>query len=134
MDQRFAALEYAEKNRINFLSALEELLKIKSVSTDPVHVEDTGRAGDWIADQLLKLGMVNVQVFKTARHPIVFGEWKISEDKPTALIYGHYDVQPVDPMELWNQPPFVPTIGWRKSVCPWRIRHERPDCGSLQCS
>ncbi|MFC2063702.1 dipeptidase [Chloroflexota bacterium] len=110
MDQRFAALEYAEENRNKFLSALEELLKIKSVSTDPVHGEDTGRAGDWIADQLLKLGMVNVQVYKTARHPIVFGEWKISEDKPTALIYGHYDVQPVDPVELWNQPPFVPTI------------------------
>ena len=110
MDHRSAALEYAEKNKEKFLSSLKNILRIKSISTEPEHTEDIRKTGEWVARQLSSLGMVNVKVFDTAKHPIVFGEWKISEEKPTVLIYGHYDVQPVDPIELWNHPPFEPTI------------------------
>ncbi|MFN2216013.1 MAG: dipeptidase [Anaerolineales bacterium] len=109
MDNLSAALQYAEKNKAAFLASLEQILKIQSISTDPDRVEDIREAAQWVADKIKSLGMVNVQIFETSRHPIVFGEWKVSQEKPTILIYGHYDVQPVDPVELWNHPPFEPT-------------------------
>ena len=101
------ALAYAHQNNGHFLSELQELVAIPSISTSPEHKADVARAAEWIAGKLRSLGMENVQVMPTGGHPVVFGEWlKAGADKPTVLIYGHYDVQPVDPIELWDGDPF----------------------------
>src|SRR3990172_2549818 len=110
MDHRSAALQFAEKNKASFLASLEQVLKIQSISTDPEHEKDIRSAAEWVAEKIKSMRMLNVQIFDTARHPIVFGEWIVSDEKPTVLVYGHYDVQPVDPLDLWNHPPFEPTI------------------------
>lgn len=105
-----AALEYAHANRQRFLEELKALVCIPSVSTDPEANGDMQRAAEWLATQLRDLGMDNVQILPTAGHPVVYGEWlKAGADRPTALIYGHYDVQPAEPLELWHTPPFDPT-------------------------
>jgi acetylornithine deacetylase/succinyl-diaminopimelate desuccinylase-like protein len=109
-DQRNKATQYAEKERLNFLNTFKEILSIPSISTDPAHAADIQRAADWLARQLVDLGMQNVQFFPTDRHPIVYGELLGAKDAPTMLIYGHYDVQPVDPLDLWKTDPFIPTI------------------------
>jgi len=109
-DQRNAALQYAHDNKENFLRAYREILAIPSISSDQKHVEDINRAAKWLAAQLQHLGMEKVQVIPTAQHPIVYGEWLGAPGAPTVLIYGHYDVQPVDPLDLWKTAPFEPTI------------------------
>ena len=109
-DQREAALQYAHNNKEQFLSRFKEILSIPSVSTDPEHAEDICRAADWMAEQLRELGMQKVQIFPTTRHPIVYGEWLDVTGAPTILIYGHYDVQPVDPLNLWKSGPFDPMV------------------------
>lgn len=108
-DQRNKALEYAFTNREAFMNSLYEILTIPSISTDPDRNQDMQRAAEWIASQLLLLEMQNVKVYSTKRHPIVYGELLSSNGSPTVLIYGHYDVQPVDPLELWKSEPFEPT-------------------------
>ena len=108
--QRDLALEYAHKNRANFLGALKEIIMIPSVSNDPAHAPDIQHAAGWMAAQLRLLGMREVQVFPTARHPIVYGEWPEAKNAPTVLIYGHYDVQPADPLDQWHTGPFEPTV------------------------
>jgi acetylornithine deacetylase/succinyl-diaminopimelate desuccinylase-like protein len=85
-------------------------MAIPSISTDPTKVPELLQAANWMAAQLRALGMNNVQLFPTAKHPIVYGEWMEATGQPTVLIYGHYDVQPVDPLELWKTDPFEPTI------------------------
>lgn len=107
-DQRTSALEYAGSNKEQFLICLKDILAIPSISTDPSRVVDMGHAAEWVASQLRSLGMQMVNLYPTAKYPIVYGEWKGSEGRPTVLIYGHYDVQPVDPLELWNSQPFEP--------------------------
>jgi acetylornithine deacetylase/succinyl-diaminopimelate desuccinylase-like protein len=109
-DQREAALQYAHNNKEQFLSSFKEILSIPSVSTDPEHAEDICRAAEWMAEQLRELGMQKVQIFTTTRHPIVYGEWLGVTDAPIILIYGHYDVQPVDPLNLWKSGPFDPMV------------------------
>jgi acetylornithine deacetylase/succinyl-diaminopimelate desuccinylase-like protein len=109
-DSRQVALDYAQENRERFLKELEELIAIPSISTDVENKPDIQRAADWLAVQLRGIGIENVQVMPTAKHPVVFGEWMgAGENAPIVLIYGHYDVQPVDPIELWKTPPFEPT-------------------------
>jgi acetylornithine deacetylase/succinyl-diaminopimelate desuccinylase-like protein len=104
------ALEYASKNRTRFLDELKQFISIPSISTNPAARLDMQRAAQWVADQLINLGMTEVEVMPTGGHPIVFGESLIAgPDKPTVLIYGHYDVQPAEPLELWNSPAFSPT-------------------------
>lgn len=101
------ALDYAYQNNERFLGELKELVAIPSVSTSPEHKEDVARAAEWLAAQLRSLGMDGVQVMPTGGHPVVYGQWLgAGADKPTVLIYGHYDVQPVDPIELWTSGPF----------------------------
>jgi acetylornithine deacetylase/succinyl-diaminopimelate desuccinylase-like protein len=107
-DQREHALEYVRKNRQAFLLALREILSIPSISTDPAHVEDIHRAAAWVADHLRALGMQRVEIFPTSRHPVVYAEWLGAPGAPTVLIYGHYDVQPVEPLDLWESGPFEP--------------------------
>jgi len=109
-DQRQAALEYAHKNKDRFLAEFKEILSIPSVSTDPVHADDVRKASEWMAAQLRALGMQKVQIFPTALHPVVYGEKLDVPGAPTLLIYGHYDVQPTDPLDLWTTAPFEPTV------------------------
>ncbi|MFZ5879460.1 MAG: dipeptidase [Chloroflexota bacterium] len=101
------ALDYAHQNNERFLNELKELVAIPSISTSPEYKEEVARAAEWLAAQLRSLGMDKVQVLPTGGHPVVYGEWLgAGADKPTVLIYGHYDVQPVDPIELWTSGPF----------------------------
>ena len=109
-DQRENALQYARKNKEKFLNAYKEILKIPSVSTDPAHSVDIRYASEWLAAQLRKLGMQKVEIFPTSKHPIVYGEWLGAGGAPTVLIYGHYDVQPADPLNLWKTDPFDPVV------------------------
>lgn len=101
---------YLEANKDRFLNELFELIRIPSVSADPKHKEDMRRAATYVKDKLLAAGLDTAEVIETPGHPVVFGEKLIDPAKPTVLVYGHYDVQPADPYELWNTPPFEPTI------------------------
>lgn len=105
-----AALQYAHQSQEKFLSAYKEILSIPSISTDPAHAGDVHLAAEWLVSQLRALGMQKVQIFPTANHPIVYGEWLEARNAPTVLIYGHIDVQPADPLDLWKTPPFDPTV------------------------
>ena len=104
------ALDYANQNRERFLNDLKEALKIPSISTDAEYKGETLRAAEWMADHLKQLGMENVEIMPTATdgHPVVYGEYLKKPGAPTVLIYGHYDVQPPDPLELWESGPFEP--------------------------
>jgi acetylornithine deacetylase/succinyl-diaminopimelate desuccinylase-like protein len=109
-DRREVALRYVQENKDKFLSEYKEILSIPSVSTETAHAGDIRKAAEWMVEQLRSLGMNKVQIFKTAMHPIVYGEWLGVKGAPTLLIYGHYDVQPVDPLELWKSAPFDPAV------------------------
>ena len=102
------ALAYADANFENFVSELEDFLRIPSISTDPAHAGDVSDAANWLAEHLRSLGIQRVEVMKTPGHPIVFAEHQADPSAPTVLVYGHYDVQPPDPLELWDSPPFEP--------------------------
>lgn len=104
------AIAYAATNRERFLEELKTLLAIPSVSTLPEHQADVVRTADWLADQLRALAMDAVEIIPTAGHPVVYGEWLRAPGKPTILVYGHYDVQPADPFDEWDTPPFTPTV------------------------
>ncbi len=109
-NQLTAALSYAQEHKDQILDELIEFVRIPSVSTDPKKKTEMQRAAQWVANHLLSLGFENVKILPTARHPVVYGEsLKAGSDKPTVLIYGHYDVQPAEPLELWGIPPFEPT-------------------------
>jgi acetylornithine deacetylase/succinyl-diaminopimelate desuccinylase-like protein len=105
-----AIAKYLKDNRQRHLDEMKELLSIPSVSTGTEHTADVRRAGEWVRDRLKQAGCTRVQLHKTEGHPIVYGEWLGAKGKPTILVYGHYDVQPVDPLELWKTPPFEPTV------------------------
>jgi acetylornithine deacetylase/succinyl-diaminopimelate desuccinylase-like protein len=102
--------EYVEENKQRFLDELFELLRFPSVSADPKYKNDVQNAAEFVAQKLRDAGAENVEVCSTAGHPIVYGEKIIDHERPTVLVYGHYDVQPADPLELWDTPPFEPTI------------------------
>ena len=101
---------YIETNKDRLLEELLTLLRIPSVSADPKYKEDVARCAEAVAESLRKAGADNVEVCPTAGHPIVFGQKIIDPSKPTVLCYGHYDVQPADPVSLWDSPPFEPVI------------------------
>ncbi len=105
-----SAAAYVKDNRQRYLDQLSELLRIPSVSTDPDRAGDVRRAAEWMKARLEAAGCTRAEIHDTKRHPIVYGEWLGAAGKPTILVYGHYDVQPVDPIELWQTPPFEPTI------------------------
>ncbi len=105
------AVGYARQHQDQSLRALMELLRIPSVSTLPEHKPDMLRAADWLAQRLRTLGFEGAEVFPTARHPVVYAEWmRAGPEAQTILYYGHYDVQPTDPIDLWRTDPFDPTI------------------------
>ena len=101
---------YVQQNQDRFLEELKTLLRIPSISTLPEHNGDIQRAAEFVAASLRDIGMENVEIIPTAKHPLIYAEWLHAPGKPTVLCYGHYDVQPVDPVELWNTPPFEPTL------------------------
>src|SRR5579862_6149073 len=94
-----------EANRQQTLDELIELLRIPSISTSPENNEDVKHAADWVAERLKRAGIENIQLFPTGPHFCVYGDWLHAPDKPTVLIYGHFDVQPPEPLELWDSPP-----------------------------
>jgi acetylornithine deacetylase/succinyl-diaminopimelate desuccinylase-like protein len=108
-DHRENALQYTREHHKDYLAELKEFVAIPSISTSSENAADVQQAAKWVAARLNKLGMNNVQVFQTELHPVVFGEWLGAPGKPTILLYGHYDVQPVDPIDLWKTPPFEAT-------------------------
>lgn len=102
--------QYVGQNRQRFLDELFELLRFPSVSADPAYKPDVLNAAAYVAKKLTDAGADKVEVCETAGNPIVYGEKIVDPSKPTVLVYGHYDVQPPDPLELWKTPPFEPTI------------------------
>jgi acetylornithine deacetylase/succinyl-diaminopimelate desuccinylase-like protein len=103
-------ISYIKENRNNYINELKDFLRIPSISTLAQHNEDINKAAEFVAAKLTSAGISRVNIFKTEGHPIVYGEWLGAPGKPVVLIYGHYDVQPVDPIDQWNSPPFEPVI------------------------
>ncbi|MCK5781158.1 MAG: dipeptidase [Flavobacteriales bacterium] len=102
--------DYIEKNKKRFLDELFDLIKIPSISADPAHAEDMKLTAESVKKRLEEAGAENVEICETPGYPIVYGEKIIDDKLPTVLIYGHYDVQPVDPIELWTSDPFDPIV------------------------
>jgi acetylornithine deacetylase/succinyl-diaminopimelate desuccinylase-like protein len=102
--------KYVADHKQRFLDELFELLRFPSVSADPQYKEEVLKTADFVAQKLKDAGADKVEVCPTAGYPIVYGEKIVDPSKPTVLVYGHYDVQPADPLELWHTPPFEPTI------------------------
>ena len=104
------ALSYTDAHFNQYVDELIEFLRIPSVSTDPDHAGDVRAAASWLADHLNALGMQNVDIMETPGYPIVYAEYMVDPSKPTILVYGHYDVQPPDPLDLWDSAPFDPVV------------------------
>ena len=102
--------DYIEKNKQRFINELLEVLRIPSVSADKNFAKEVIRAGEWVKNQLIKAGAENIELCPTAGYPVVYGEKIIDATLPTVLVYGHYDVQPPDPLDLWHSPPFEPVV------------------------
>jgi acetylornithine deacetylase/succinyl-diaminopimelate desuccinylase-like protein len=102
--------EYVERNKDRFLEELLAFLRIPSISTLPDHKQDVARAAQFAAGALTDAGLEHVEIIPTANHPLVYADWLHAPGRPTVLCYGHYDVQPPDPLEQWKSPPFEPQI------------------------
>src|SRR5258708_39460649 len=102
------AIEYAEAHRTEFLDGLKEFLRIPSISTADGNPAEIQHCAEWVANQLRNIGLTAVQIYSTQGHPLVYGTWMGAPGAPTILIYGHYDVQPVDPLGEWVTEPFNP--------------------------
>src|SRR6266478_2463532 len=107
MDQ---VVDFINVNRDRYVEELKQYLGIPSISALPQHASDVRRAAEWTAEELRRVGLQNVRLIETPGNPVVYGDWLCAPDAPTILFYGHYDVQPVDPLDLWETPPFSPRI------------------------
>ncbi len=103
-------IDFINVNRDRYLDELKTLLAIPSISALPQHTGDVRRCAEWCADQMRRIGLQNVRLIDTPGNPVVYGDWLGAQGTPTMLFYGHYDVQPVDPLDLWQSPPFEATI------------------------
>jgi acetylornithine deacetylase/succinyl-diaminopimelate desuccinylase-like protein len=116
-----AVQNYIQTNRQRFLDELMEFLRIPSVSADTKYKDDVLKAAGWLSNELKRIGMEGVEIVPTKGHPVVIGHKHVSDTVPTILVYGHYDVQPADPLNLWNSPPFEPVIKdekiWARGSC-----------------
>ena len=101
---------FIEEHREEYVKELSDSLSIPSISSLSEHADDVRRAGEWVAERLRKAGMDAVEVMPTDGHPLVYGQWGHAPDKPTVLIYRHFDVQPADPLELGTTPRLEPEI------------------------
>lgn len=106
-----ASISYAHQHTDAFIEQYKELLRIPSIGADPAYRDEVRRAAEWLVEEMENLGLEHVQVLETEGQPAVYGDWlHAGDDAPTALLYAHYDVQPVDPLDLWVTPPFEPDI------------------------
>jgi acetylornithine deacetylase/succinyl-diaminopimelate desuccinylase-like protein len=105
-----AVIDFINTSQDRYLDELKAYLAIPSVSALPEHAADVRRAAEWTAEELRRIGMQRAEVVETPGHPVVYAEWLGAPGRPTLLIYGHYDVQPVDPLDLWKSPPFEATV------------------------
>ena len=105
-----AVIDYLKQNQERFIDELCDYLRFPSVSAQPEHADDCRRAAGWLANDLSVADLEHVAVEETGGHPIVYGDWLGAGDAPTVIAYGHYDVQPADPLELWDTPPFEPIV------------------------
>ena len=101
---------YLHEHRDQFINELLEFLRIPSISSLPEHTPDVRQAAEWVEARMKVAGIESVQIMPTGGHPVVYGDWLHASDKPTVMIYGHFDTQPVDPLHLWDNPPFEPII------------------------
>ncbi len=101
---------YLTDHQQQFIDELTQFLSIPSISSQSENMDDVRDAGLWLMRRLKKAGLENIEMLETGQHPLVYADWLHAEGQPTILIYGHFDVQPVDPIELWDHPPFEPTI------------------------
>jgi acetylornithine deacetylase/succinyl-diaminopimelate desuccinylase-like protein len=108
MSQTGQPLAYAQANRTRFVEELCEFIRFPSVSAQPDHADDSRRCAAWLANHLRVVGLEQVNVIPTPGRPLVYAEWLHAPHRPTVLIYGHYDVQPAEPLEQWRSPPFEP--------------------------
>jgi acetylornithine deacetylase/succinyl-diaminopimelate desuccinylase-like protein len=104
------AITYVRAHRKKSLAELNDFIQFPSISAQPKHEGDIRRCANWLARHLRRIGLDDVRIIPTPRHPIVFASWQGAPRRPTVIIYGHYDVQPVDPLNQWRSPPFEPTI------------------------
>ena len=104
-------LEFLDANQTRFENELLEFVKIPSVSASSEYIKDVEEAASWVSKRLEIAGVENTEIMPTGGHPVVYGDWlHAGNSKPTVLIYGHFDVQPAEPFELWETPPFEPEI------------------------
>src|SRR2546427_8329230 len=103
-------IDFINVNREKYLEELKGLLAIPSISALPEHAGDVKHCAEWCAEEMRRIGLQNVRLIDTPGNPVVYGDWLGAPDAPTILFYGHYDVQPVDPLNLWQSPPFDATI------------------------
>src|SRR5689334_1020914 len=101
---------FLEQRREAAVSELVEFLRIPSISALPEYAADVQRAAEWLANRLTAAKLEGVRVLPTGGHPVVYAEWQHAPGRPTVLLYGHFDVQPVDPVEEWESPPFAPAV------------------------
>jgi len=104
-----SVLDRIEREKETYLEELKDYLRIPSISTDPAYADEVGRAGEFLSERMSEAGLRS-EIIATDGYPLVYGEWLGAPGKPTLLFYGHYDVQPADPVELWKSPPFEPTV------------------------
>ena len=105
-----SVIEHTNRAQDQYVEELKDLVRIPSISSSPEHRKDVMRCAEFVRDEMARIGLEQVEVHETDGHPIVYGEWLAAPEKPTVLIYGHYDVQPVDPLDLWVTPPFEPDV------------------------
>jgi len=103
-------VDHIHTNRDRYIEELKQYLAIPSISALPQHKDDLRRCADWTAGEMRRIGLENVKLIETPGNPVVYGDWLQADGAPTILFYGHYDVQPVDPLELWESPPFEATV------------------------
>lgn len=104
------ALQYGQAHHRRFVEELKSFIRFPSVSSQPKHADDVRQCAQWLANHMKKIGLEGVAVISTRRHPLVYGEWHHAPGRPTVLIYGHFDVQPADPLHEWRSPPFDPQV------------------------
>jgi len=105
-----AIVQYANSNRNRYVEELKELVKIASISGSPEHKEEVKLCARFLRDKMEEIGFMRTELYETSGNPIIYGEWLEAPGKPTVLIYGHYDVQPVDPLDMWETSPFEPDV------------------------
>ena len=103
-------VDFINANRDRYVEELKAFLAIPSISALPAHADDVRRCADWTAGEMRRVGLENVRLIETPGYPVVYGDWLGAPDAPTILFYGHYDVQPVDPLDLWETPPFEANV------------------------